>query len=411
MDATTAEFGPYVVRHYPSDPERLVIVFTGAGQDMAREPIEEFRNSLSGLGVSLCFVADRVPSWFSHEDTPAMLDHVTRLAAAYRHVGAMGESMGASGAIMFADRCDHLERVLAFAPQFSMADPFIRFDVRFYLKHELFRRQVYSTFDSPERSDRAVLLFGADDWADLVHAGMYGVYGYEIGFVEGADHLVPRWLKHSDRGNLLIQLLARFADFTLPFGYEAVQAVLGDLVSRKVHSRSFGVGELARWNARSDLAAASPRRLPAPEGLKDLAAGCRTDQSSVSKWSRGTSEQDSARAITHEPTGQFAFHTGADDPAWWSIDFGRPVVVRLMRIYNRMGEIKIGYRNVQFAIEVSDDGLDWREVFRKANRGLFGGADGEPFVWAPEAGLATSRLRIRLLGPGAMHYDRIEIFG
>lgn len=411
MNDTSLEFPPYVVRHYPRDPERLIVVFTGMAQHTACAPFEEFRNSLAPLGASLCFVIDQTPGWFGHDATPGMLDHVVELAAGYPHVGVMGESMGGSGAIMFAGHCSNVQRFLAFAPQFSMANPFLQFDNRFHKVARRIPSQRYLSFDAPQRPAEGLILYGTQEWADLVHAGMYAVYGYELGFVDGAGHLVAIHLKTSARGNLLVELTAKFADFSAPFGYESARQVLGEALSRHVASRDNGFDGVTRFYVGARFATASPQRAPVPGGLTDLTEGRSTDQSSISQWSRGTTAEDSAGAIGGAPTGRFGFHTDVEEGPWWSIDFGEDVVVKLIRIYSRMDDMSVAYQGSRFAIEVPDGRSKWRAVFRKEDRTPFGGADGHPFSWAPEGGLTARNLRIRAAGRTAMHYDKIEIFG
>ena len=60
----TTVFGRYRITHYRQHPENLAIVFASAGMDGLGEPIEEFKTSLSGLGVSMIFVIDQEPSWY-----------------------------------------------------------------------------------------------------------------------------------------------------------------------------------------------------------------------------------------------------------------------------------------------------------------------------------------------------------
>ena len=411
LDENDVEFGAYLVRHSPRDPKRLIIVFNGSGLGAQNGRIEEFGATLLPSGVSVCFVQDRSPLWLAHDESPQVLDHLAALARGYDHVGALGVSMGASSAVGFAAHCPKVERVLAFAPQFSMSDPFIRFDDRFRIFNLGYGDQLHRIFDAPDRQARIVILYGTEDWRDLVHAGLYAVYGYDVGFVDGSDHQVAAFLKRSLRGNLLAPLGARFADFSAPFDYDAVADLVGDLLSRRVWSRDRGVGSDLQWRVLSEAAATSPQRPPSPEGMTDLARGRTTDQSSISRWSHGTAAEDSARAVSGVLTGGYSFHTGKEDRPWWSIDFGEDVVVRVVRIFNRLGEVKFSDRCIEFAIEVADEGSDWREVFRKIDRKPFGGADGRPFVWTPEAGLPARRLRIRLLDLGSLCYDQIEIFG
>jgi hypothetical protein len=410
LEGIAEEFGSYVVRHYRRDPERLIVVFASAKE--WGSPVEEFRTTLSPFDVSLCFIVDSKPTWLNHPETPEMLDHVAEIAAGYRHVGAMGESMGGSSAILFGGRCRDVDRVLAFSPQFSVANPLIQADSRFSHLGDAMSQQRYWTFDSRNTPRETVIIHGDEDWFDLVHAGLYAVYGYDVGFVRGAGHMVSRGLRDMPGGNALRAVAARFADFSAPFTYDSVAQVLPGQISRQVDSRRHGFESIKEWDRRFYAAAKSPQRPPPPEGLRDLTRGALTNQSSVSRWSSSqVTEEDSAGAISGRLTADFAFHTSSESRPWWSIDLGEETVVRMMRIFNRLYSMEAARRGADFAIEVSDDGSDWREVYRKNDHALFGGADGLPFVWAPVDGVPARRLRVRLLGWGQMHYDQIEIFG
>lgn len=418
LNDSAARFGPYIVRRHHRDPDRLIVVFASAGSFGLAEPIEEFGKTLSPLGASLCFVIDMSRSWLNHAEAPAMLEHVVGLAADYPHVAAMGESMGGSSAIAFAGLCPRVRRVLAFSPQFSVASPFVPFlpfikpDTPAEALGFMGTNQRFWTFNPAVRPRETVVLYGDEEFRDLVHAGLYLAYGYDVGFVRGGDHSVASRLKNGPKGNLLPALTTRFADFSAPFSYEAVAEVLSDQISRHVSSEEYGLAAVKDWEIRIGAALNSPQRPPPPPDLHDLALGRITDQSSLSRWSRGkTTAEDSAGALTRKLTGGYAFHTAPEHRPWWSIDFGEQVVVRLLRIFNRLHDIETAARGIEFAIEVSDDGDLWREVYRKEDRSLFGGADGRPFVWEPMGGLSARQLRIRLLGWGALHYDRIEIFG
>ena len=115
----TWDIGNYAITHYKIDPNRLIVVFASAGMDGLGEPLEEFRGTLSRLGVSMAFVIDRSPRWFNHAETPQALAQAARIARDYRHAGVLGESMGGSGAIIFADVCPTADRILALTPQYS----------------------------------------------------------------------------------------------------------------------------------------------------------------------------------------------------------------------------------------------------------------------------------------------------
>ena len=153
--------------------------------------------------------------------------------------------------------------------------------------------------------------------------------------------------------------------------------------------------------------------LTVPPGLFDLTLGAQTDQSSVSRWSHNdTTQRDSANAIAKDFSSAYAFHTDQDETPWWSIDFGKRVIVKEIRIYNRIDDISCAARGSHFAIEAAFGPLPvWQEIARREGLGPFGIEGGTPFIWQSDAGVCTEMLRLRLLEPGIMHYRKIEVFG
>lgn len=157
----------------------------------------------------------------------------------------------------------------------------------------------------------------------------------------------------------------------------------------------------------------TPGVLTPPPDCVDLTEGALTNQSSVSKWSVSpTTESDSANAIAKEIFSPYAFHTGEEEHPWWSIDFGKPVLVKEVRIYNRIDDPACAARGARFAIEASDMPFStWTELFRRDSDVAFGGIDGKPFIWRSAQPAPMALLRIRLLEGKMMHFQKIEVFG
>lgn len=405
-------FGPYLITRYQADPARLILVFASAGQDGLGEPLEEFRASLRPLGVSMAFVIDRSPCWFNHSETPAALAHAASLAARYPHTGVLGESMGGSGAILFAGLSPHVGRTLALTPQYSVAHPFIAFDSRFAPHGAAHPDQLHWSFTAPQARKRIHILFGNTEWLDTVHAGMYLAEGYDVRFIDGAGHLVGQHLKRGTPDNRLAPLLHAFADFATPFD---PTAALAPLAAPTGTTEGDSFAALKNWDRNFHAAARAPRKRPPPPGLVDLALGRPADQSSVSPWSRApTTTEDAAGAVSGRVTASYAFHTDIEDRPWWRVDLGRPATVRELRLYNRLEHQVVADRALKFAIEYSLDDTDtpsnWTEAWRKTDLRRFGGADGNPFTWSPPQGLTLRHLRLRLLGRDFLHFDAVELF-
>lgn len=408
----TWDIGNYAITHYKIDPNRLIVVFASAGMDGLGEPLEEFRGTLSRLGVSMAFVIDRSPRWFNHAETPQALAQAARIARDYRHAGVLGESMGGSGAIIFADVCPTADRILALTPQYSMAKPFIAFDSRFAPFGEAYPNQVHWVFATPRARGKTQILFGNTEWLDAVHAGMYRVEGFNVSIVDGAGHLVGQHLKRGDTENRLVRLIGAFCDFSAPFTASVVAEALGPLSTTTGMAEHDSFAAVKNWDANFRAAAAAPRKLAPPVGLVDLALRRPANQSSVSQWSRApTPIEDAAGAVSGNVTASYGFHTDLEDRPWWTVELAGRSMIREVRIYNRLEHMAVSDRCLQFAIETADIAGEWTESWRKSDARRFGGADGRPLVWRAPDGLVARHIRIRLLGRNYLHFDAVEVFG
>ncbi|MEO8714519.1 MAG: glycosyltransferase family 2 protein, partial [Acetobacteraceae bacterium] len=125
---------------------------------------------------------------------------------------------------------------------------------------------------------------------------------------------------------------------------------------------------------RSSLLARPPAEI--------LSRGRPATQSSVSEWSREpTPEADATRAVSGEFSGWYNCHTDIEDQPWWRVDLGAACRIGEVRVFNRTGEPWIMQRTRRFRLQVSDDDTAWKTVFEKTDDTVFGGIDGEPFVW------------------------------
>ena len=79
-----------------------------------------------------------------------------------------------------------------------------------------------------------------------------------------------------------------------------------------------------------------------------------------------------------------------------------------MQIYNALDQQAALTR---LRILLSDDGLSWREIGRKADDRPFGGADGQPLAVQFNQAIAARYLRIQALGTTSLQLDQIEVFG
>lgn len=405
----------YRITHYPADPDRLIISFASAGMFGPGGPIKEFRGSLSKFGVSMLFVIDIHGRWYNYPETEEIFALVSSVAEQYSHVGVIGESMGACGAIAFADLGSKVSRVLAFAPQFSICHPFIAFDARYSGYEAILPRRVFWDFSSCLGKENVWILFGNIDWRELLHCSMFMAYDFNIVLVDGAPHDIARYLKTRPEGDLLYSIVGRFCDFGSPFDRTGINDCLGQLSTAEPLKPGFGFldEKLCESSIREFImSGGAPKPPPPAPPYPDVARGKRAFQSSTSEWSEGRDEQEDASRATHgEVTGGYSFHTSCERMPWWAVDLGGRFFIHEVRIFNFIRDLGAAARTSQFELQIVDASKRWTTVFRKENHSLVGGADGYPSIWRPSASLQAEFLRLRLLVTDFLHLDQVQVFG
>jgi hypothetical protein len=219
----------YFVTHHRADPKRVIVSFASRGFNAAGEPIEEFARTLAAFGVSAIFVTDRSGQWWNHPETFRIFPEIARLCSRYEHIGLIGESMGASGAIAFSRFLPEAARILGFSPQYSVASPFIEFDKRYRNAKDEIGFFNFAAYNDADARRKAQLLFGNVEWEDHIHASMFLSEGFKAGFIDGAPHDVAGHLKTAYNRNVLSTLSERFCDFARPFDDDAIASAVGDL--------------------------------------------------------------------------------------------------------------------------------------------------------------------------------------
>lgn len=405
----------YHITYYPADPDRLIISFASAGMFGPGGPIEEFRGSLSKFGVSMLFVIDIHGRWYNYPETDEIFALIGSVADRYHQVGAIGESMGACGAIAFADRCSRVSRVLAFAPQFSICHPFIAFDARYHGFEVILPQRIFWDFSSCLGKENVWILFGNIDWREYLHCSMFMAYGFNIVLVDGAPHDIARYLKIRPECDLLSSIVGRFCDFGSSFDRTSIDDCLGQLSTTEPLKPGFRFLDEKLCESRISefiMSGGVPRPPPPAPPYPDVARGKRAFQSSTSEWSEGRDEQeDASRATRGEVTGEYSFHTSRERMPWWAVDLGGRFLIYEMRIFNFVRDLGAAGRASQFELQIADASKRWTTVFRKENQSLVGGADGCPFIWRPAAAVKAEFLRVRLLVTDFLHLDQVQVFG
>jgi hypothetical protein len=148
--------------------------------------------------------------------------------------------------------------------------------------------------------------------------------------------------------------------------------------------------------------------------LPNLALNRRATQSSLSRASRGaTLEEDAARAVNGRPWEEYGFHTNEEDNPWWMVDLGSVAHVHSMRIFNigRMPD-SVQRRASPLVAEASNDGREWRLLFRTAPGQIFGGyTAGRPLLWSAPEPVEAQFVRLSIPRREMLHLAAVEIYG
>jgi hypothetical protein len=184
------------------EADTLVIVFASAGLAFGGAPVQEFRKTFEqvdpGFTYDVCWVFDTLGNWFGTMDrSPEFAPFIERVEQ-YSRCMTIGESKGGLGALQFRQFVSNWDRALALGPQYSVSSPFIAFDTALRLSREIPVEDIslaIPTRATPEELRRIAILFGADVWADFIHASFYRLAGYRPRFVSGAQHSVAARLK------------------------------------------------------------------------------------------------------------------------------------------------------------------------------------------------------------------------
>lgn len=193
---------PLRIRYAPGRSRRLVISFSGVGNERHEEPPIEFhRMARSREENHVLFVTDESRSWLNAPGMAEAIvkvieDTATQIGAEERI--ALGNSMGGTMALLLS-RMTRLDRVIAFVPQWS-ADPRIVPEEKrwsyFRKRIEAFRFSEVGTL--PSENTRFTILHGSTE-DELIHERRFP-YQKEVShyIVPGAGHKLAAQL-NADR--------------------------------------------------------------------------------------------------------------------------------------------------------------------------------------------------------------------
>lgn len=413
MNPNIINLDNYIVSHYNTNLLRVVVVFTSAGQQGAGEPIEEFRGTLSKLDVSCVFITDKNNKWFNHPDIEDLYNIISSICDKYENVFVTGESMGGSSAIAFSGRYGKTSRTLSFAPQFSIAPPFIMFDSRYRdigSSIEFFQIRSFLDWGLAKNCE---IIYGNTEWRDAVHAASFVAGGSSISIVDGGGHSVAFFLKILPN-NILHKIFSRFTNLDLPFDTGVISFYLGKYRTKNIEYNGTSLQAHIDWDREAEAFFRDgkvPALVPPMSKANLISVGKKTRQSSVSSWSKGGIEEDSQRAVSQSPNGNYSFHTEQEQMPWWEIDLEGFYRIEEVQIYNRSDTFHSAQRASHLRILVANFEGELKVAYEKLDGNVFGCFSQGPLIWRPETKILTNIIRIQILSINPMHFDAIRIFG
>jgi len=118
-------------------------------------------------------------------------------------------------------------------------------------------------------------------------------------------------------------------------------------------------------------------------------------------------EQDALGGCDGRVDGRWGFHTQNEPNPWWQVDLGAVQPIGRVVLYNRCDQTAGRASRVQLL--VSDDGRQYREVYRHDGRTFFGFTDKQPLTVTLE-GVRGRWLRLQLPATSYFHLDEVEVY-
>jgi hypothetical protein len=143
-------------------------------------------------------------------------------------------------------------------------------------------------------------------------------------------------------------------------------------------------------------------KLMTDNGLTDVSHLGVAAQSSLSQWSR----PNDAQRATQDNTWDYAFHTGEDSRAWWTLTFPRRRFVSHIILENRRTE---DFQDRSADISVYCSGPAGEELVHSRNV-TFGALPRQlPLIIAVNEYTPVTAIRIERNTPGALHLSRVRV--
>ncbi|MBM4080548.1 MAG: hypothetical protein FJ278_12675, partial [Planctomycetes bacterium] len=120
-------------------------------------------------------------------------------------------------------------------------------------------------------------------------------------------------------------------------------------------------------------------------------------------------QEDAAGACDGVKDGKWGFHTENDAKPWWHVDLGKSHPLSRVVVFNR-ADGGSAARAGKLTLLLSNDGKDWREVYRHDGTVFYGATDSKPLAVALK-GVEARFVRAQLPHAGYLHLDEVEVYG
>lgn len=120
-----------------------------------------------------------------------------------------------------------------------------------------------------------------------------------------------------------------------------------------------------------------------------------------------STRSDAAGGVDGVKNGHFAFHTANEDKPWWQVDLGTTQELARALLFNRCDGCQ--ERASKLLVLLSDDGKEWREVYRH-DGSVFGGVKDNKPLAVDLKGAKARFLRLQLYEKNWFHLDEVEVY-
>jgi mono/diheme cytochrome c family protein len=118
-------------------------------------------------------------------------------------------------------------------------------------------------------------------------------------------------------------------------------------------------------------------------------------------------EEDAVGALDGIKDGKWGFHTELENDPWWQADLGASTAIDRVLLFNRCDHT--AGRIARLTLLLSDDGKQFRQVYRHNGSAFYGHPDGKPLKVLLDGTMARF-VRIQLPGKNCLHLDEVEIY-